>query len=166
MNLDDLPESAKVFLDANILVYHFAADQVFGPACCRLMERIERRDVEAVTTADIAANVAHRLMTIEAIEKHNLSQKSVAVRLKRKPAVILQLQAAGQAIQAIASLAITVLPLDLSIVQRAITVSRQEGLLMNDALVVVAMREHGISILASNDADFDRVQGIIRYAPV
>jgi predicted nucleic acid-binding protein len=51
-------------------------------------------------------------------------------------------------------------------VQRAITISQREGLLMNDSLVVVAMREQRISNLASNDADFDRVQGIIRYAPV
>ncbi|MGC8640801.1 MAG: type II toxin-antitoxin system VapC family toxin [Isosphaeraceae bacterium] len=45
-------------------------------------------------------------------------------------------------------------------------VSQQTGLLHNDALIVVAMRLHGLANLASADADFDRVPGITRYGPV
>lgn len=35
-----------------------------------------------------------------------------------------------------------------------------------DALVVAAMQSEGLSQLASHDADFDRVPGVVRYAPV
>jgi predicted nucleic acid-binding protein len=45
-------------------------------------------------------------------------------------------------------------------------VSRQTGLLSNDALIVAVMRANGLTKLASEDADFDRVPGITRYAPV
>ena len=34
-----------------------------------------------------------------------------------------------------------------------------------DALAVAVMRGHGLTLLASHDADFDRVPGITRYAP-
>src|SRR5262249_22147527 len=46
-----------------------------------------------------------------------------------------------------------------------IGLSRQFGLLMNDALIVAIMQDHGLIQLASHDADFDRVPGITRYAP-
>jgi predicted nucleic acid-binding protein len=38
-------------------------------------------------------------------------------------------------------------------------------LLHNDALIVAVMRHHGLTNIASEDADFDRVPGITRYAP-
>ena len=43
--------------------------------------------------------------------------------------------------------------------------SQQIGLLTNDALIVAVMRANGLTKIASNDADFDRVPGITRYAP-
>jgi predicted nucleic acid-binding protein len=43
--------------------------------------------------------------------------------------------------------------------------SRLTGLLSNDALIVAVMQASGLTKLASNDADFDRVPGITRYAP-
>src|SRR6266849_2322707 len=43
--------------------------------------------------------------------------------------------------------------------------SQQIGLLSNDALLVAVMQAHGLTKLASNDPDFDRVPGITRYAP-
>ena len=36
----------------------------------------------------------------------------------------------------------------------------------NDALVITVMQYHGLTPLASHDADFDRVPGLTRYGPV
>jgi predicted nucleic acid-binding protein len=47
----------------------------------------------------------------------------------------------------------------------AADLSRQHGLLINDPLVVVLMCDAQLTVLASHDADFDRVLGIARYAP-
>src|SRR6516164_6819717 len=46
MTLDQVPSGARVLVDSNILVYHFQPHPVFGPMCNRLLERIERRDIE------------------------------------------------------------------------------------------------------------------------
>jgi predicted nucleic acid-binding protein len=43
--------------------------------------------------------------------------------------------------------------------------SQQIGLLTNDAIIVAVMQAHGLTKIASSDADFDRVPGITRYAP-
>lgn len=58
------------------------------------------------------------------------------------------------------------LPIAYAAVEAATLLSRQHGLLTGDALVVAVMRQHGLTNLASADADFDRVPGITRYAPV
>ena len=39
------------------------------------------------------------------------------------------------------------------------------GLLTNDGLVAAVMQSNGLTKLASNDGDFDRVAGITRYGP-
>jgi len=46
-----------------------------------------------------------------------------------------------------------------------VALSQHLGLLTNDGLIVATMQAQGLSRIASNDADFDRVPGIIRYAP-
>jgi len=39
------------------------------------------------------------------------------------------------------------------------------GLLTNDSMVVSCMREYGLSLLATNDADFERVAGVTVFRP-
>jgi len=50
-------------------------------------------------------------------------------------------------------------------VSKAVDIARQFGLLTGDALIVAVMQDHGISQIASLDADFDRVPGLTRYSP-
>jgi predicted nucleic acid-binding protein len=52
------------------------------------------------------------------------------------------------------------------LVLAATNCSQQFELLTVDALVVAAMRQQGLTKLASEDADFDRVPGLTRYAPL
>jgi predicted nucleic acid-binding protein len=49
MTLDQVPAGIQVFVDSNILVYHFQPHPSFGPMCQRFMERIERQDIEGHT---------------------------------------------------------------------------------------------------------------------
>jgi hypothetical protein len=65
MTLDQVPAGAPVFVDANILVYHFQPHPKFGAECQRLIERIERQDIEGFTSTNLLGEMAHRLMMIE-----------------------------------------------------------------------------------------------------
>jgi predicted nucleic acid-binding protein len=70
-----------------------------------------------------------------------------------------------QAIQDVPQCGIQVLTIPPTLIDLAAAVRQQTGLLANDALVIAVMQAHGLMNLASNDADFDRVPGLTRYAP-
>ena len=53
MTFASIPNGGRVFIDANILVYHATADATYGAACKQLMERIARREIEAFTSAHV-----------------------------------------------------------------------------------------------------------------
>jgi predicted nucleic acid-binding protein len=77
-----------------------------------------------------------------------------------------KLTAFRQAIDRILHSSLQVLTIPSAMLGTAAALSQQIGLLTNDALIVAVMQAHGLSKLASNDTDFDRVPGITRYAPL
>lgn len=87
-------------------------------------------------------------------------------RLRRHPQNFQQLDLFRQALAQIALLGLNLVLVTEPHVAQAADVSRQHGLLTNDAILIVLMQSRGLTRLASKDADFDRVSGITRYAPV
>ncbi len=85
MTLDQLPGGESVFVDSNILVYHFQPHPVFGPMCQRLLERIEKQDIQGLTSATLLGELAHRLMVIEAGALPGWGGAKVLNRLKQQP---------------------------------------------------------------------------------
>ncbi len=71
-----------------------------------------------------------------------------------------------QAATKVAQLGIQVLPLSAALVLDATKLSQQFELLTGDALIVATMRQQALTKLASEDADFDRVLGLTRFASV
>jgi predicted nucleic acid-binding protein len=111
------------------------------------------------------SDVAHRVMTIEAATSQSWGFTGIAGRLKKQPVVIQQLSRFRQGIEEVVQFGIRVVPTEVSHVLLAARVSQQYGLLSGDALIVSVMQSHGLTHLASEDADFDRVPGITRYGP-
>ncbi len=58
-----------------------------------------------------------------------------------------------------------VLTIAVPLIAAGARLSRQTGLLSNDALIVAVMQANGLTRLASSDHDFDRVPGLTRYEP-
>jgi predicted nucleic acid-binding protein len=58
MKLADIPSGEAVFVDANLFVYAFAPDPVFGPLCQQLLERIEQQNLQGFTSSDVLCDVA------------------------------------------------------------------------------------------------------------
>jgi len=165
MTFMEIPPGESVFVDANTFVYHFVPDPGFGPPCRDLLERFASGQLVGFTSAHVVNNVAHRVMTLEAVDRFGWPIAGVARRLQRHPNELSQLTRFRQAVEEIPGFGIEVLPITGRLVPAAAAVSQQYGLLSGDALVVATMREHGLVHLASHDADFDRVPGLRRYAP-
>jgi predicted nucleic acid-binding protein len=166
MRFVDLQAGQTVFLDANPLVDYFSANPSTGAACRDLLNRVANQELKAFTSTHVVGELAHRLMTIEACALFGWPYKGIANRLASHPAEVQRLVGYRRAIDALPLLGIPVLPVDSSNLARAANVIQSHGLLFNDAMIVELMVGHGIVNLASNDADFDRVPGIVRFAPI
>jgi predicted nucleic acid-binding protein len=162
----DLAAGDSVFVDANTFVYHFTAHPRFGPSCSQFLQRIALQDLTAFTSTHMLSEVAHRVMTIEASSLHNWPPAGIVSRLKQNPAIVQNLTNFRQAVDQIPLYGVQVLGIPTGLVATAAAISQQTGLLSNDALIVAVMRAHGLTNLASNDTDFDRVPGLARYAPL
>ena len=55
MIFSDIPQGESVFVDANVPVYHFAADAQYGPACTDLVGRIERGEIVAFCSSHVVS---------------------------------------------------------------------------------------------------------------
>jgi predicted nucleic acid-binding protein len=161
----DVPSGASLFVDANTLVYHFAADPLLGPACRQLLDRIKVRDIQGLSSTHVLSDLAHRMMTIEAMQVFGWPAAGIFRRLRRHPAEIQKLGLFRQAVEGVQRFGLQLVSVTPRLISAAAEISQQHGLLSGDALVVAVMREHGLTCLASHDADFDRVPGLTRYAP-
>lgn len=165
MTFPSIPNGSQVFIDANIFVYSSASDPKYGAACKQFMERIARREIAGFTSAHVVWDVAHRVMTLEAIAQFGWPVKGIAPRLRQHPSEVQKLTRFRQAVDEVPRIGIHVLPIDFDLVYQATALSQLHGLLTGDALVLAVMQTHGLTHLASNDDDFDRVPGLTRYAP-
>jgi predicted nucleic acid-binding protein len=69
MTFADAVAGDALFLDANTLVYDFGAHPVFGSPCKALLKRIASGDLTGFISASVLNDVAHRLMTLEAVKR-------------------------------------------------------------------------------------------------
>ncbi len=165
LTFGDVPAGTALFVDANAFVYAHSLHLQFGVPSTDLLERIERQELSGFTSAHVLAETAHRLMTLEACSVLGWPFAGIAPRLRRHPAQAQALALFRQAMGDILNSAVEVLPIDGPLIAEAGGATGRTGLLTNDALVVAVMQRHGLTHLASHDADFDRVPGLTRYAP-
>ena len=167
MTFAQIPAGAAIFLDANTLVYHFANHPNFGAVCTQLVKRIEQHQLPGFISTHVLSEIAHRLMTLEALDRFGWPPAGIAARLRKHHSEIPKLNVHAEAIARIPLLGIQVSAVTPLLVEAATLVSQQYELLMGDSLIVAVMQARGLTNLASNDADFDRVSGLTpSYAPV
>jgi predicted nucleic acid-binding protein len=166
MTFADLLEGDSVFVDANIFVYTFGPDPLFGPPSRALLERIESGNLKAYTSTHVFHDVAHRLMTLEACQTFGWPFSGIGQRLRRHPDEIHKLFRFRQALDEIIALGVRIISVSPDNVLLAGDLSRTHGVLSGDALILAVMQANNVANLASSDTDFDRAPNIKRYAPV
>ena len=166
MNFSSITTGTPLFLDANVVVYSCAQDPQFGKVCTDLLDRIKLRDIQGFLSAAELSDIAHRLMTVEACKTFGWSHVGIARQLRRHPAEVQKLHEFRKALDDIVAIGIQILPVGFQHILLAGDLSIQHGLLSGDALILAMMQSQGLTQLASNDADFDRIPGITRFGPV
>lgn len=166
MRLSDVPEGTRVFIDANIFIYHFSAASRFNPSCTDFLERVEFGAVHGVTSAAIVQEAVHRIMVEEAfLALPDVKPKDIIKYLKDHPDTVKGLDVNRGIPAGIAQLNVEVIPTTMAMIDQSQTVKTEYGFLSNDALIIQIMRETGITQLASNDSDFERTTDITLYKP-
>jgi predicted nucleic acid-binding protein len=159
--LTSIPAGSEILIDANVLIYGV---NVFSPQCHNLLGRCAGREVSAFVTIDVLAEVCHRLMVGEAAGRKLIARPNAA-NLQGKDQVVRQLTDYWQRLSEIRAANIAILPLDEHRFLRAHSIRQAHGLMTNDLLLVAAADVFGISLLATNDADFDGVSWLTVYRP-
>jgi predicted nucleic acid-binding protein len=162
LRLDEAESGSRVFVDAAIFIYHFTAA---SQECKAFLERCETNDLDAVTSSVVVAEVAHRLMTIEAVAERLVSEGNVVRKLRKRPDLVRHLHKYQEQVERIPLMSVKVLPVEAGTLLRSAAVRSRYGLLVNDSLVVTSALDHGASVLASSDRDFDRVEHLQLISP-
>ena len=157
MTLAELRAGYRVFIDANIFIYHFGGR---SEECKIRLERCARRELLGYSSTAILAEVLHRLMVAEAIAKELVTAKTAVRKLGEQPELVKQLTQYQDDVDKIPQMSLTILDLTREIVTASAEVRKDEGLLTNDSLAVACMREQGLTKLATANGDFDRVTSL------
>jgi predicted nucleic acid-binding protein len=162
LTLDGIPADSRVFIDSSIFIYHATSA---SPQCRALLRRVESGEVGGVTSTHVLAEVAHRLMMIEAVTTGIVTGKDVVKKLRSRPELVSRLSVYEHQTEQIPLMGVEVVPLDVATVLRSAALRRRHGLLVNDSLVVASALGNELVLLASADGDFARVDTIRLYRP-
>ncbi len=162
MNTDQVPTGATIFIDANIFIYHFTAQ---SPACSTFLRRCQDNEIIGCTSAGSVAEMLHRLMIAEAVQKGYITIRNAVRALKEKPDIVKKLDRYLQAPIRLLEMKIRILPTTSEIVLRSKAIRKRYGLLTNDSLIVTTMKKNRLKLLASSDKDFESIPGIQIYKP-
>jgi len=128
-----------IYLDSNVFIYAALGGGKEGSWCRELIRRVTEGQDEAVTSALTVDEVVYQ------------------VRVSRGLEASIQ---AGEAVLQMAHL--TVAPADTETLWKSLNLGRELGLHPRDAIHAATALIRGASELISEDADFDRVDGLRR----
>jgi predicted nucleic acid-binding protein len=162
MTFDTIKDDAAVFIDANVFIYHFTGA---SSKCTQLLADCESGRLHGSTSALVLAEVCHRLMTIEAVQRKLVAAGNVVRKLTQRPDLVRQLSTYETAIESIPAIGIEVSGLTEAIVMNGLRLQRRYGLLTNDSLVVSTMLHNGVSLLATADRRLAAINEIETVIP-
>jgi uncharacterized protein len=162
MKLEEAPNGGRIFVDANIFIYHFSR---LSAECRSFLARCESREIEAFTGVHIVLEVAHRLMMLEALHKGLITGSQPARKLKERPEIVRRLSEYNRSVQQIPRMGVRIRSLTPAMIKESEAVRIQHGLLTNDSVSVAVMRKLRLTHIATHDSDLLKVPGLTVYQP-
>lgn len=162
MSLDNIHTGTKVFIDANIFIYHFTG---VSNECSNFLARCEQGDIYGATSINVLLEVLHRLMMVEAVRKKIVEPPNIINKLKKHPEKIKELSEYYINTQKIKDMGVIVNPISYETLLRSQPFRLKYGLMVNDSIILASMHEHGIKSLASNDDEFSKIEGLFIFKP-
>jgi len=149
-------------LNSNIFIYHFTG---VSDECSEFLSRCEDGEIRGITSVNVLLEVLHRLIMIEAVNKKLVKPPNVLKKLRSKPEKIKQLSEYFMNTLKIKEMGVIIKPIDFEVIPLSQSIRAVHGLMVNDSVTVAIMKREGIDSLASNDKEFEKIEGISIYKP-
>ena len=164
--LSDIPAGKTIFIDANIFLYEIFNHPVFGENSHRVLKDVENGHQLGLTSTLVLDEVLYKMMLMEASNKFHISSKDSSSYLKRNPQKITALTASWKYIQKIQRIDnLKIEGISPEIFEMSIEIAKTNMLLTHDASHLAVMRFKGLSDIATNDSDFERIEGVKVWRP-
>lgn len=100
------------------------------------------------------------VLELLALDKAQRSAETVAL-LKQRPDLVQHLTRYRSVLRDLRQARVDILPLTYRDLHASRTFREQYGLMVNDSLIVAVLQREGITYLATNDPDFERVPCLV-----
>jgi uncharacterized protein len=130
------------FLDTNIIMYAVGKDHPHREPCRVVLERVERDEVDIVTSVEVLQEVLHRYYSLNRPDLAELAYRSLEKGCEQ------------------------ILPVAKVDLDRAFDLLKaHSGIRSRDAVHAAVMLNNGLMHILSTDTHFDYIAGITRVAP-
>ena len=167
--LDDLPDSATVYIDTSIFVAHHSRHPIQGKSSTQFLKRIEAGRVHGVISALVIEETSYVLLKLKAMELlQSEKHYEILQNLKEKQFFSQCISSADQHIAYVEYLETSG---NLSIISKVpsmkyvLTLCKKYGLLMRDGIHLTTLTREYISDIATADADFERNPSLTVWTP-
>ena len=150
-------------MESAIFYYHLVETPALSDDCSDVLTQSELGRVLGVTSSVALAEATHKVMLAEVVSRHGVAHQGLIARLKRHPALRDGLTSHHRVVTTVRGLRLHVEAITLELLARGAALSTQERLLTNDALTLAVMEHLGVTILATNDDDFDAITRMTVY---
>jgi predicted nucleic acid-binding protein len=162
VDIRGLPSGTRCLVDANIFVYHLGVKR---GDCTEFLDRVARKEIRAHVTTVIVAEVLHRQMLIEAVNKGLVSPGRALKKLKDNPTIISSLTDYAIEVEKLLRLPLSIIEVTPADLLRSHALRLASGLFVNDSINLACAERHAITDIVTHDADFGRVPGISIWGP-
>ena len=98
-HLSLFPAGGTIFVDVNIFLEHLLQGE---PSCTAFFQRLSRKEIHAMTSVGVIAEVRHRLLLTEAVRRGYVVRPQRALEaLRTKPSILRHLDACDTALNAL-----------------------------------------------------------------
>lgn len=161
----NLPTGTRCLIDANIFYYHYVDTPSFSEACSDLLQRVLDGEVIGFTSTHLAAEAIRKVMLGEAASRFARPSAGILRWLQQHPGSISQLSDFESLAADFAAMNLTMLLVDPPTLIAAAGLSRNTGLLTNDAIALALMGREGLDHFVTNDDNFDVITGLRVWKP-
>lgn len=159
-----------IFVDANIFDHHHSNHPRFGSDCTDFLKKVEDGTLRAVTSNIVQQEVMYYLQMHKGELLLGTPDRSrIHARITADAAFAEACwQTAEESLNlfdALRSTSLMFFEIDSSHARQIVELGKKYQLILRDAAHVCACQVMGLSHIASNDADFDRVDFLTRWKP-